>query len=843
MRIHPLALLAAGLVLLPLLLRTIGLPWSSASEIAIFILVGLGFNLLIGYTGLVSFGHGMFFGLAAYGMALTQIHFMHGQLVLPLLSGVAVATFAGAVVGFFALRRRGVYFSLLTLAFTVLTFYTVFRWTALTGGENGLSGIDRGSLLGLDLGNQTVFYVAVAVVVFVSACGVWRLVNSPFGTVLQAIRENEQRASFVGYPVQRYKYVAFVLSALLVGIGGAMMALLKQFVSADLTHVNFSGEILAMSVIGGIGGFLGPAVGAVFYILFREILSEFTTAWQFWFGLLFMGFVLFSPSGLIGLGARILGLIRGRRGDGQAHSQMQQQAALADTIPPVLLSRVRERGTEPLLVAEQVTKRFGAFTAVKAASIDVRAGQIRALIGPNGAGKTTLFNMLSGMFPPDEGRVRLLGREVNGLAPEAMVSMGLARSFQITNLFRALTVRENLRLAVQARHPNRFDLWRRASDAAEVERETEAILDYVGLRPIAENKPESLSYGGQRLLEIAIALCAAPAVLLLDEPLVGLAPAERDRIIALIRKLSVHLGVLIVEHDIDRVFAFADRITVMSNGAVLTDGDVEHVRGHEEVQRVYLGSGRSAVVGSRGGSVSAPQGEIVLQLKGVHTYYGESHILRGLDIEVRANAVTALLGRNGAGKTTTFGSIMGLAPARMGEIVFEGQRIEGLGPERIARMGIGLVPQGRRLFTSLTVAENLKVGGLMRRSGSGVRWDMERILEIFPRLRERIDNRADRLSGGEQQMVAIARALSGHVKVLLLDEPFEGLAPAIIEELFHAIDLLRRELTVVIVEHDLDLVLALADHVYALDRGEITYRGEPQRLRDDIEYRKQVLWV
>jgi branched-chain amino acid transport system ATP-binding protein len=287
-RLHPIAILAAALAALPFALHAIGLPYSIAAEVALYALVGLGFNLLIGYTGLVSFGHGMFFGLAAYGTALTQLHFFPHQLVLPFASGVLVASVAGAVVGFFALRRRGVYFSLLTLAFTVLTFYIVYRWTALTGGENGLSGIERGKPFGIDLGNQLVFYVVVAAVVLAGAYLTWRVVNAPFGKVLQAIRDNEQRASFIGYPVRRYKLVAFVLSAVLVGTGGALFALLKQFVSADLTHVNFSGEILVMTVIGGIGTFLGPPLGALFYVCAREILSEYTTGWQFWFGIMFM---------------------------------------------------------------------------------------------------------------------------------------------------------------------------------------------------------------------------------------------------------------------------------------------------------------------------------------------------------------------------------------------------------------------------------------------------------------------------------------------------------------------------------------------------------------------------
>jgi branched-chain amino acid transport system ATP-binding protein len=837
-RPHPIALLAAALAILPFALHAIGLPYSIAAEIALYALVGLGFNLLIGYTGLVSFGHGMFFGIGAYGTALVQLNLLPGQMLVPFLCGSLAAAVAGAVVGFFALRRRGVYFSLLTLAFTVLTFYVVYRWTSFTGGENGLSGIQRSNPFGIDLGNQLAFYYLVAAVVLAGAYVAWRVVNAPFGKVLQAIRENEQRASFVGYPVRRYKLVAFVLSAALVGLAGAMFALLKQFVSADLTHVNFSGEILVMTVIGGIGTFLGPALGALFYVCAREILSEYTTAWQFWFGLLFMFFILFSPAGLVGLAMRVATRLRGADAAPPA-----EQPRLTETgIPPSLLARPRHDAGAELITVRGVTKRFGDFTAVRGVDLTLRMGEVHALIGPNGAGKTTVFNMISGLFAPDSGTVGLTGRDVSGLPPERMLELGLGRSFQITNLFRTLPVRENLRLAVQARHPARFGMWRDALAYAEIRSETEAMLDYMGLGPVAEARAESLSYGGQRMLEIAIALCGAPAVLLLDEPLAGMAAAERERVVALVRGLSQHLGILVVEHDIDRVFAFADTITVMSNGAVLTAGSADHVRSHEEVQRVYLGSGRSAVAQSRSVTTHVER-PVVLSVNAIDTYYGQSHILHGLSMEVRANTVTALLGRNGAGKTTAFNSIVGLAPPRAGAISFEGVRIDGMSPEQMARLGIGLVPQGRRLFTGLTVAENLALGGLARRQGSGVRWDVARIHEYFPRLRDKMSTKAGQLSGGEQQMVAIARALSGHVKLLLLDEPFEGLAPAIVEELFGIIDRLKHELTVVIIEHDLDLVLALADEAYVVDRGRIVHHGPAQPLLENVEYRKEVLWL
>ena len=837
---HPLAVLAAALVVLPFFTAALGLPISIASEIALFALVGLGFNLLLGYTGLLSFGHGAFFGLAAYAAALFQIHLAPGSFLLPIAFAVAFAALTGLVIGFLVLRRRGVYFSLLTLAFTAMVFYIVYRWTSFTGGENGLGGIRRPDALGIDLDDQNTFYILIALVVFLAASVIWRVVCSPFGRVLVAIRENEQRALFVGYPVRRYKLIAFVLSTTALGLAGSLSAYLHYFVSADRVHVVFSGEILAMTVIGGMGHFLGPALGALFFILFREILTQYTAAWQFYFGLLFMAFILFSPMGLIGLGERLLAPFR-RYGEDVAAMAARAKPAPNPELPSFLRTSNPPVIGEALLTCQGVGKRFGGLAAVAAVDLEVRARRLQALIGPNGAGKTTLFNVISGMYPPDAGEIRLRGERVDGLAPDRLITCGIARSFQITNLFPGLTVRENIRLGIQATTPGRFGLWRAADDHELVNGQTRALVEFLGLKGLEPARVDQLSYGGQRLLEIGVALTAKPRILLLDEPLAGLAAAERERIVGLIQRLAAEMAVILVEHDIDRVFAFADQITVMSEGKVLVHGSAETVRSDPEVQRVYLGAGRKALV--RAAPKAVAPGAPILQIEGINTYYGKSHILHDVALEVRECEAVALLGRNGAGKSSTLKSIMGIVPPRSGRVRYQGQEIQGETPEQIARLGIGLVPQGRRLFPNLTVDENLAMGGLRRRSGTGVHWDRERIFEYFPRVRERLTSKADVLSGGERQMVAIARALAGDVKLLLLDEPFEGLAPAVTEEIFKTLDALRGEVPILIVEHDLDLVLALADRAYVLDRGQITHEGPAEPLLSDLDYRRQVLWL
>ncbi|HEV8662056.1 MAG TPA: branched-chain amino acid ABC transporter ATP-binding protein/permease [Candidatus Methylomirabilis sp.] len=835
---HPLLLLAFGLAVLPGVMPYFGTTVSVATEIAIFALVGFAYNLLLGYTGLASFGHGAYLGLAAYAAALTQIHLVKGFLT-PLLVGVGTAALLGAVLGFLILRRRGVYFALLTLAFTQMFFYIVYRWTAVTGGESGLGGIIRPPLPGLDLTHQLTYYYVTAALVFAGALLTWRIVHAPFGAVLQAIRENERRAIFVGYPVQRYKWLAFVLSTALTGVAGVLFCLLKQFVFADLVHVTMSGEILAMAIVGGMRHFLGPAVGAAFFLLLREVLTSFTQDWLLYFGLLFMAFILFSPDGILGILRRLGAPLR---------REAAELAAMAGRIVPAPGSdglTLPGGGERPplgavLLEARGVTKRFGRLPAVDQVDLEVRAGELRAVIGPNGAGKTTLFNILSGLFPPDAGSVLFRGRAITGLRPDRIVALGVSRSFQILSTFQELTVFENIRLAVQARSPRRFHLWRAAAGYAAVTRETEELIRLVGLRGVESVRASALSYGGQRLLEIGLALATRPVVLLLDEPLAGLSTAERERVAAFIRGLSHAVTVVLIEHDIDRVLALSDRITVLHLGRVIADGTPAEIQAHPEVRAAYLG-GRGA---PRPAAPAAPVPAVapLLGVSGVDTFYGKSHILHDVSLEVRPGEVVALLGRNGAGKTATLNTIMGLRPPRRGSIRFRGREIAGLSPEAVARLGIGLAPQGRRVFPNLTVAENLRLARLARDGTGRARWDEARVAERFPRLRELARARAEVLSGGEQQMLAIARALVGNVELLLLDEPFEGLAPAVVEVIFETVEGLRGETAILLVEHNLDLALALADRVYVLDRGAVTHKGPARRLLEDLDLRRQVLW-
>ena len=832
----PLFVAGAVLLALPVIMPAIGLTITSATEVVIFAIACMALNVLVGYTGLVSFGHGAWFGLSAYAAGLIQRHLFPEAFFLPVILAAAFIAVLSAVFGVLILRRRGVYFSLLTLALSAMLYVIAFRWTAVTGGEDGLGGITRPVYMGVSFDTRINYYALVATIAFFVTWFLWRLHRSPAGQVLVAIRENEQRATFVGYATQNYKLLAFVISATLTGVAGTLLLFNNRMTSADPIGVPFSGELIAMVVIGGMRSFLGPALGAVFFIIFRDYLSSVTENWLLYFGLLFVGFIVFSPTGLVGVAQRLL---QPFRKSVALDAAMASRQAGATVLPDFLKPTSHVDGA--VLEVGGIAKSFGGIKAVQGVSFAVKDRTLHALIGPNGAGKTTAFNLISGLFAPDTGKVTLAGRQVAGMSPEAITTVGIGRSFQITNLFPTLTIEENVRLAAQARDPQRFSIWSPSGGLENVNRETAAIISTMGLAGVEKAEAGSLSYGGQRLLDMAVAIATKPRILLLDEPLAGLASAERDRVGRLIKQISTDIPVLLVEHDIDRVFELADHVTVMNEGQVLVDGTVEDARSSPKVQEVYIGSGAHALAEKARPTAAKP--ETLLMLAGVNTFYGKSHILRDVTFDVRQNEIVALLGRNGAGKSTVLKTITGIAPPASGKVDLAGDALAGSPSAVITRRGISYVPQGRGLFAGMSVAENMELGRLKRRNGAGMFWEEEKIFTFFPRIKERWRSPADYLSGGEQQMVAVARALSGDTRILLLDEPFEGLAPAIVEELFEAFDKLRQEVSILIVDHHLDLALALSDRTVALERGQITHIGPSKALSDDIDLRRKVLWL
>ena len=488
--------------------------------------------------------------------------------------------------------------------------------------------------------------------------------------MLVAIRENEQRARFIGYPTNRYKLLGFMISATVVGLAGVLLGLQPPL---------RLGRAALRRVLGRAprhGGHRRHAQlprarrsGALFFILFREFLSIWTPNWLFYFGLLFVGFIVFSPTGLVGVAQRLLAPFR----QGGVEEAAMAGRTLSDEPLPPFLKPARPCRRRRSWRRAASPRASAASRPCRASTSRCATARLHALIGPNGAGKTTAFNLISGMFPPDEGEVLLRGRSIAGLSPEAITPAGIGRSFQITNLFPALSTSRRTSASPCRRATRALrSLGGGARDRRRSKRETAAVIRYLGLAGIERAEAGALSYGGQRLLDMGLALATRPRVLLLDEPLAGLAAAERERIGDLIKRISAEMPVLLVEHDIDRVFQLADAVTVMNEGEVLVDGTVEDARSSPSVQEVYIGSGAATLAAKP--RAERRRARDVLAVDRVNTFYGKSHILRDVSFDVREHEIVALLGRNGAGKSTLLKTIIGIAPPASGSITLAGGR-------------------------------------------------------------------------------------------------------------------------------------------------------------------------
>jgi len=301
----PMLALFAVFATLPWWVGAVGLYPYLGVEIMIWIVFALGFNLLLGTSGLPSFGHGAYFGVGAYAFGLAQFH-LHPNLWICLAAALAASAVAGALVACFISHRRGIYFALLTIAFGQIFWFVAIKWHSVTRGEDGLLNIRRPDadfgFVAWSLQSNEALYAFCFAVFALTVLLLWRLVHSPYGRVLAAIRQNETRARFVGYNVWLFKWTAFTLSAAVAGLAGGLFALAQQSAYPNVMSLHQSGLVVMMTLIGGgLVSFWGPVLGTVVFFLARDLLGAYTEAWLLWYGLLFMLVVLFKPEGIAGL--------------------------------------------------------------------------------------------------------------------------------------------------------------------------------------------------------------------------------------------------------------------------------------------------------------------------------------------------------------------------------------------------------------------------------------------------------------------------------------------------------------------------------------------------------------
>jgi len=475
----------------------------------------------------------------------------------------------------------------------------------------------------------------------------------------------------------------------------------------------------------------------------------------------------------------------------------------------------------PLLQVRGLVKRFGGLVAVNDIGFDVRGGEILGLIGPNGSGKSTVMRLIMGIERPDAGSVRVADVETAGWAPHRIARAGVGIVFQHSRPLHRQTVLENIKLAMLP------DSLVRLVAEPGVDARAREIAEAVGLGAVLNRHPSSLPFADLRRMEMAKAIARNPKVVLIDEPFAGLTAGEMGAFADLIRELRAQgRAVLLVDHNVKSVAALVDRVLAMYLGEKVAEGTADEVMRDETVRRVYLGGAIQASERSANGTTTAPA---LLNVEGLRVLYGKAQALDDVTIDVREGEFVSIVGLNGAGKTTLFNAMSGLVPYS-GEIRFADRTLRGMTPGAIARGGLVQCPETRELFGDMTVRENLDLGGQHLPAPSRAE-QLAWLFELFPILDSRQSQVARTLSGGEQQMLAIARALMMQPKLLVLDEPTLGLAPVILEQLSKALERLRRTtpITVLLGEQNVTFALPHADRVYLIEHGRITWNGDPVR--------------
>jgi ABC-type branched-subunit amino acid transport system ATPase component len=521
-------------------------------------------------------------------------------------------------------------------------------------------------------------------------------------------------------------------------------------------------------------------------------------------------------------------------------------SVLAASPSPALAPSVA--GAAPILELDQVCINFGGVRALENFSLRVEPGEIRGLIGPNGSGKSTAFNVITGVYRPRSGEVRVGGGSIAGLRTDEIASRGVARTFQTLRLFRAMSVIENVMLGTHlgARPPSAaatllsLPAFRRFE--AEARARSLAALEALDIGGYAQELAGNLPYGVQKRIDLARSLVANPSLLLLDEPAAGLTESESHQLMELIRSVQAErkFGLLLVEHDMQFVSSLCPRITVIDFGKLLAEGTPGEVRRNPDVVVAYLGTGELSAKAKAAGDATAgiARAAPVLQVKDLGVRYGAVPALRGVSIEVAAGGVTAIIGANGAGKTTLLSTVSGIVAAHQGQVLYAGSDVTRLScEERVAR-GIVMCPEGRRLFPDMTVQENLLLGAYNVADQAAIAAALDRTFALFPRIAGRRKQLAGTLSGGEQQMVAIGRALMAAPKLLLLDEPSLGLAPNLVELIFETIAEIRKlGCAIMLVEQNASMALEVADVGYVLETGAVTLSGPAA----DLKARRDVI--
>ncbi|MGW9129813.1 ATP-binding cassette domain-containing protein [Streptomyces sp. NPDC055681] len=764
---------------------------------AVYSVLVLSVNLLAGWAGIWSIAHPAFFAMGAYFAAYGSTHGWSLELVVLGAAGCSAAF--GAFLGGAGARFSMLYVALLTLAFAMMSMEVMGQWTSVTGGDQGIAMEKLDSALGLgtlaSAGTQAQ-YIAVGVAgVALAVAALAR--PSALRMRLVAAKSHPMAARSIGIAPEAQSALAFAVSAVFAALAGVLLALVVGFVSPDPFSLALSISLIAACVLGGPGTLTGALVGGAYLTWAPGAAESVGLPQPILQGVVLIAALLFLRGGVVlHLGRLIHRLVRRPASHTPTPVEFSEESPQPVAAPAATAVE--------LLRLDDVAVAFGGLKALEGASLSVRAGETLAIIGPNGAGKTTLLNVLSGLV----GGGRVEGSAVYGGTPllkaraTARRRLGIGRTFQHAETFSELTVLENVLCT------------RRRITARDRARAVE-LLDQVGLAYVADRYPEELSFGLHKRLDLARALAEEPELLILDEPFGGLDATERTLLARqIVEQQRRGTAVVIIDHVLDDLFAVAHRVVAFDFGRPIGEGEPRKVLEDPQVRSSYLGEG-----GARG-ELPRRDGseEAAVRLDGVDHAYGGVTALRGVDLTIPQGSVVGVVGANGAGKSTLGRILHGSLPPTRGRRAAGGE------------LRTALVPEGRALFKTLSLRENLEVAAYAADiRGAELRARLAETAEwLPPRLRERMGVPAAGLSGGEQQILAIARALMARPDMLIVDEPALGLSPAMVDEVYSRLGRLAREgMTVVLLEQSLGRAASACHEVVVLHEGSVAVRGEP----------------